>query len=101
MEQKAVDGRNYMTSSGVETISDDLIERVVLAKANASRKRPLKEATQAMKDKYRDQLSTKIAVYLTDSADTAIPTPGAKERAIMNQGTERGTVLGEALRSIM
>ena len=101
MDQKAVDGRNYITASGVETISDDLIEQVVLAKANASRKRPLKEATQAMKDKYRDQLSTKIAVYLTDSADTAIPTPGAKERAIMNQGTERGTVLGEALRAIM
>lgn len=101
MDQKAVDGRNYITASGVETISDDLIEQIVLAKANASRKRPLKEATQAMKDKYRDQLSTKIAVYLTDSADTAIPTPGAKERAIMNQGTERGTVLGEALRAIM
>ena len=38
---------------------------------------------------------------LTDSADTAIPTPGARERAIMNQGTERGTVMGEAIRAIM
>lgn len=54
-----------------------------------------------MKDKYRDDLSTKLSTYLTDAADTAIPTPGAKERAFMNMGTERGTILGEALRAIM
>ena len=54
-----------------------------------------------MIDKYRDDLATKIATYLTDSADTAIPTPGAKERAFMNFGQERGTVLGEAIRAIM
>ena len=42
-----------------------------------------------------------MSSYLTDAADTAIPTPGAKERAIMNMGTERGTVLGEAIRAIM
>ena len=54
-----------------------------------------------MKEKYRDDLSTKLSTYLTDAADSAIPTPGAKERAFMNQGTERGTVLGEALRAIM
>ena len=101
MDMKAVDGRNYMTASGLDSIGDDVIEQAALAKANATRKRPLKKATQAMLDKYRDELSTKFATYLTDSADTAIPTPGAKERAIMNQGTERGTVMGEAIRAIM
>ena len=101
MEQKAVDGVNYLTPKAVETIPDGLIEQAALARANATRKRKLKKATEAMKDKYRDDLSTKLSTYLTDAADTAIPQPGAKERAIMNMGTERGTILGEALRFIM
>ena len=101
MEQKAVDGVNYLTPKAVETIPDELIEQAALARANATRKRKLKKATEAMKDKYRDDLSTKLSTYLTDAADTAIPTPGANARAFMNMGTERGTILGEALRAIM
>tara|TARA_R110002020_G_C16295397_1_gene772740 strand:+ start:570 stop:3209 length:2640 start_codon:yes stop_codon:yes gene_type:complete len=101
MEQKAVDGNNYMTPSAVDTIPDAQIETAALVKVNATRKRKIKKATPAMLQKYRDDLSTKLATYLTDSADTAIPTPGAKERALMNQGQERGTVTGEAIRAIM
>jgi len=100
MDMKAVDGRDYMTPSAVETVADSVVEAAALAKVNATRKRPLKKATATMIQKYRDDLSTKISTYLTDSADTAIPTPGAKERAFMNQGTARGTVAGEALRAI-
>lgn len=101
MELEAVDGNKYMTSSGLDALPDSSIAQAALAKANETRKRKLKQPTQAMIDKYRDDLSTKIATYLTDAADTAIPTPGAKERAIMNQGLERGTVLGESIRAIM
>ena len=101
MELEAVDGNKYMTSSGLDALPDSTIAQAALAKANQTRKRKLKQPTQAMIDKYRDDLSTKIATYLTDAADTAIPTPGAKERAIMNQGLERGTVLGESIRAIM
>ena len=100
MEMKAVDGRDYITPSGIDTVADSVIEAAALAKINATRKRPLKKATATMIQKYRDDLSTKISTYLTDSADTAIPTPGAKERAFMNQGTARGTIAGEALRAI-
>ncbi|QDP50998.1 MAG: putative peptidoglycan hydrolase [Prokaryotic dsDNA virus sp.] len=101
MEQKSVDGVNYLTPKAVETIPDQFIEQAALTRANATRKRKLKKATEAMKEKYRDDLSTRLSTYLTDAADSAIPTPGAKERAIMNLGTERGTILGEALRAIM
>ena len=101
MELEAVDGNKYMTSSGLDALPDSAITQAALAKANQTRKRKLKQPTQAMIDKYRDDLSTKIATYLTDAADTAIPTPGAKERAIMNQGLERGTVLGEGIRAMM
>lgn len=100
MEMKAVDGRDYITPSGIDTVADSVIEAAALAKINATRKRPLKKTTATMIQKYRDDLSTKISTYLTDSADTAIPTPGAKERAFMNQGTARGTIAGEALRAI-
>ena len=101
MQQTAVDGNNYMAPSGVNSLSDSLIAKAALDKANQTRKRKMKQPTQAMIDKYRDDLSTKIATYLTDAADTAIPTPGAKERAIMNQGLARGTIMGEAVRAIM
>lgn len=100
-DTKAVDGRDYLTSDGINALSDDVIRQAALDKANSNRKRKLKEPTQAMMDKYRNDLRTKLATYYMDSADTAIPTPGAKERAIMNQGLERGTVLGEAIRAVM
>lgn len=100
MDMKAVDGRDYITPSGIETVADSVVEAAALAKINATRQRPLRKATATMIQKYRDDLSTKISTYLTDSADTAIPTPGAKERAFMNQGTARGTIAGEALRAI-
>ena len=64
MDMKAVDGRDYMTASGLDSIGDDVIEQAALAKANATRKKPLKKPTQAMIDKYRDELSTKFATYL-------------------------------------
>ena len=79
MELEAVDGNRYMTSSGLDALPDSAISNAALAKANQTRKRKLKQPTQAMIDKYRDDLSTKIATYFTDAADSAIPTPGAKE----------------------
>lgn len=49
----------------------------------------------------RDRLASQWVALLKDRADFAVPTPGARERAIMNMGTERGTVLGEGLRFLM
>lgn len=101
MEQVAVDGNKYITSSGIDTISSDLIEQGALRKANLTRKRKLKKVTDVEIERYKDELRTKMASYFTDAADSAIPTPGAKERAMMNMGTQRGTIVGEAIRAIM
>lgn len=49
----------------------------------------------------RDRLATSYQALLVDRAEFAVPTPGARERAVMNMGTERGTTLGEALRFVM
>tara|TARA_R110000765_G_scaffold160608_1_gene264901 strand:- start:37 stop:2646 length:2610 start_codon:yes stop_codon:yes gene_type:complete len=101
MERKAVDGNDYLVPSAVDTVDNAVLEAGALREANATRKRKLKTVTKDELLRYKDNLSTKLSTYFTDAADTAIPTPGAKERAIMNQGTERGTVLGEAIRALM
>lgn len=101
MQKTAVDNVNYLTPSAVDTIPANVIERAALDKANSLRKRKKKQATQTEIDSYKDELVTKLSTFFNDAADSAIPTPGAKERAIMNLGTMRGTILGEAVRAIM
>ena len=101
VDTKLVDGNDYITASALNDLDDSVFEAGALAKANATRKRKIKKPTEAMVQKFKDDLATKYNTFLTDSADTAIPTPGARERAIMNQGTQRGTILGEVIRSFM
>jgi len=50
---------------------------------------------------YKDDLEDALRMYFTDRVDFAVPTPGDREQAIMKQGTQPGTPLGEALRFIM
>jgi hypothetical protein len=101
MEKKALDGNDYLVPAAVDDVDPSILKAGALREANLTRKRKLKEVTDVELQRYKDNLRTKLSSYLTDAADTAIPTPGAKERAIMNQGTERGTVLGEAIRALM
>lgn len=49
----------------------------------------------------RDRLASQWVALIKDRTDFAVPTPGARERSMMNMGTERGTVLGEGLRFLM
>lgn len=49
----------------------------------------------------RDRLASQWGALIKDRTDFAIATPGARERALMNMGTERGTWNGEALRFLM
>ncbi|MEM6668563.1 MAG: hypothetical protein AAF661_05035 [Pseudomonadota bacterium] len=61
-------------------------------------------AEQAKTPKTRKQyerVADAIRALYVDQSDYASPTPGARERAIMRQGTANGTVAGEALRSMM
>jgi len=101
MEKKAVDGRDYMVPTGVDSVDSNIIAQAALREANLTRKRKLKTVTDAEIEKYKDNLKTKLSMFFSDNADSAIPTPGARERALMNSGTQRGTVLGEALRALM
>ncbi len=48
----------------------------------------------------RDALETAVRAYIVDSVEAAVPTPGAREEAILTQGTQPGTAVGEAIRFI-
>jgi hypothetical protein len=95
LDNKAVDGRRYVIPNQMDELSDDVIDPIIRDRRNTL------NVTDAMRQEFKDELRTKFAAYLTDSADTAIPTPGARERAFMNQGLPRGTVGGEAFRLVM
>jgi hypothetical protein len=49
----------------------------------------------------RDGLETAIRTLFTDIEELGVPTPGARERALLTWGTKPGTPEGEALRWIM
>lgn len=85
-------GRAFLTAHGVRNAS--LGEFVSLfAEQGPPTERMLVEA--------RDRLATAYGALIRERAEFAVPTPGAAERALMNQGTPRGTPLGEALRFVM
>ena len=63
-----------------------------------------KSTPQTHKNKitrFKDDLEDKLRMYYSDRAEHAVPTPGAREQAIMKQGQAPGTPLGESLRFIM
>ncbi len=92
VERQGPDGREYVFPSMVDEIDDAALD------AAASVRFQRTNITPEMRQQFRDDLRTRIAAYYADSADAAVPTPGARERAIMNQGTKRGTPVGEAIR---
>lgn len=53
---------------------------------------------QGLSQKQKDRIEDKLRAYFIDIADSATITPGAREKAILNQGHARGTVAGEFLR---
>ena len=49
----------------------------------------------------RNDLVNMLDTFYIDRADHGIPMPGAAERAIMTQGTQAGTAVGEIFRHFM
>ena len=94
MDMKAVDGRNYLVPDIADEIPVEKIDPLIAERTGQL------DVTDKMRQQFRDDLRSRIAAYYADSADVAIPTPGARERAIMNQGLPRGTVAGEAIRML-
>lgn len=85
--KKAEDGREYITPDIVREIPDKAISSYRGTDLNKGQLR-----------RTRDELEQKLRMYFLDRGEYAIIKPGARERAIMNQGLRPGTPMGEAVR---
>ena len=95
----AEDGTTFLTPEGVRQIP--LGEFTTLgAKIDQNGEGGLMGSERAMREA-RDRLASAYAALVTDRVDYAIPTAGARENAMLHMGTERGDLLGEALRFVM
>jgi hypothetical protein len=83
----APDGRKYITPDVVRDIPDEMIVAYRGGDLTAGQMR-----------RTRDELEQKLRMYFMDRSEYAILKPGARERAIMNQGLRPGTPMGEAAR---
>lgn len=70
---KEVDGNHYITPDAIQYVD-------------------------GLSSKQKDAIEDKLRAYFIDRADAATVTPDARERAILTQGTRRGTVFGEFAR---
>lgn len=95
VDQKGPDGKNYIFPEMVNQLSPSQIDPIINKRTGRL------DITDAMRQEFLDDFRTRISAYYADSADAAVPTPGARERAIMNQGLLRGTPTGEAIRMLM
>ena len=82
-----------MISEGLETMSDDAVSQYLQTVGKPVNRRNILDA--------RDELMSMLDSFYMDRADHGIPMPGARERAIMNQGTRSGTIPGEMYRLMM
>lgn len=84
------DGRQYMTPSAAKRLTDDEVAAHLGGKPSA-----------AQIAEFRDGLALKLHSYFADRGEFAVLQPGARERAILRQGLQPGTVTGEAIRLMM
>ena len=82
-----------MISEGLESMDDNAVKAYLQTVGKTINKRNIRDA--------RNDLMAMLDGFYMDRADHGIPMPGARERAIMNQGTRAGTIPGEMYRLMM
>ena len=91
---RTADGEKFLTPDRVAELTDDQVRP--LAKPNKKG-----EVTDRAIRQARTELEIKLRSYITDTVREAMTEAGGFERAITTLGTQKGTVLGEALRFVM
>ncbi|BAP80898.1 hypothetical protein MT1_3723 [Pseudomonas sp. MT-1] len=87
---KEADGREYMTTQGIDNIPEEDLAGYLASKGRT--------ANAAAIGELREELRGSLRSYITDRASYAVIEPDARTRAIMRRGTQPGTVAGELLR---
>lgn len=89
-------GRELLTSSAIENMSDDDVASLIpdkiarLKKQKKGVKKAIERAREDLKSKYRNMFSELSTLSATE--------PSAKDRAFMLRGTRKGSLEGEMLR---
>lgn len=89
---KEADGREYMTTQGIDNIPEESLAGYLTGKGRT--------ANAAAIGELREELRGSLRSYITDRASYAVIEPDARTRAIMRRGTQPGTVAGEFLRFV-
>jgi hypothetical protein len=89
---KEADGREYMTTQGIDNIPEAELSAYLTNKGRT--------ANAAAIGELREELRGSLRSYITDRASYAVIEPDARTRAIMRRGHQPGTVAGELLRFI-
>jgi len=89
---KEADGREYMTTQGIDNIPEESLAGYLASKGRT--------ANAAAIGELREELRGSLRSYITDRASYAVIEPDARTRAIMRRGTQPGTVAGELLRFV-
>jgi len=89
---KLADGREYMTTQGIDDIVDGDLAGYLTSKGRT--------VNAAAIGELREELRGSLRSYITDRASYAVIEPDARTRAMMRRGTQPGTVAGELLRFV-
>lgn len=89
---KEADGREYMTTQGIDSIPEESLAGYLTSKGRT--------ANAAAIGELREELRGSLRSYITDRSSYAVIEPDARTRAIMRRGTQPGTVAGELLRFV-
>lgn len=82
--QEAPDGRTYIMPGDIAEVRGSVFTGL----------------SNAQQDALRNEVKTSLFALLSSEADFAVPSPGARERALLRQGYRPGTAAGEAIRFV-
>lgn len=94
MRQELKDGEFTVDAISTSQIGDDLANELI-----AKHKAENPAFVPKTPNQYRAYLEKRIDSYFKEFANMAAPQPGLRERVTLMMGTEKGTVLGELVRT--
>lgn len=107
-EWNTIAGETYLTPDVARKISDDDMTAYLKAKGPISEQATSSLMLQMaghippnMADRARQDLALKLWAYYAERGQFAVLEPGAREKAILYQGTQSGTPLNVALRLLL
>ena len=95
-----LDGRKWEVARGAVRRGPDGKDYIFPGDVSEVRGAAFNGLSDAQQDKLRDEVRDSLFALLSSEADFAVPSPGARERAIMRRGYRPGTAAGEAIRFV-